>query len=79
MEEDDNEMYQTHFAKYLESEVTAENLEETWQKVSGGAKCRGGKRAARVRRRAVVQVTAENLEETWQKVRRGVEAGPKRV
>ena len=33
MEEDDNEMYQTHFSKYLEHEVTAENLEETWQKV----------------------------------------------
>jgi hypothetical protein len=33
MEEDDNESFLTHFAKYIESDVTAENLEETWQKV----------------------------------------------
>ncbi|KAJ1472694.1 hypothetical protein T484DRAFT_1974754 [Baffinella frigidus] len=33
MEEDDEEMYKTHFAQYLESDVTAENMEETWAKV----------------------------------------------
>jgi large subunit ribosomal protein L5e len=33
MEEDDNELYKTHFAKYLEADVTAENMEETWEKV----------------------------------------------
>ena len=33
MEEDDNEMYKTHFAKYIDADVSAENMEETWQKV----------------------------------------------
>jgi large subunit ribosomal protein L5e len=33
MEEDDEEMYKTHFAKYLECDVTAENMEETWEAV----------------------------------------------
>jgi len=33
MEEDDEEMYKTHFARYLENQVTNENLEETWQAV----------------------------------------------
>ena len=33
MEEDDEEMYKTHFAQYLEGDVTAENMEETWAKV----------------------------------------------
>lgn len=33
MEEDDEEMYKTHFAQYLEADVTAENMEETWEKV----------------------------------------------
>jgi large subunit ribosomal protein L5e len=33
MEEDDNENYQKHFSKYLEKDVTNENMEETWQKV----------------------------------------------
>jgi large subunit ribosomal protein L5e len=36
MEEDDNENYQKHFAKYIESDVTNENMEETWQKVYDG-------------------------------------------
>jgi large subunit ribosomal protein L5e len=33
MEEDDNKNYQKHFSKYLEKDVTNENMEETWQKV----------------------------------------------
>ena len=33
MEEDDNELYKEHFAKYLEHDVTHENMEETWQAV----------------------------------------------
>jgi len=33
MEEDDEEMYKTHFARYLEAGVTNENMEETWQAV----------------------------------------------
>jgi hypothetical protein len=33
MEEDDNEMYKTHFARYIDADVSAENMEETWQKV----------------------------------------------
>ncbi len=37
MEEDDNEMYKTHFAKYIDADVSAENMEETWQKVGRDA------------------------------------------
>ena len=33
MEEDDEEGYKEMFAKYLENDVTAENMEETWQAV----------------------------------------------
>eukprot|EP00281_Chroomonas_sp_CCMP1168_P025952 CAMPEP_0206228222 /NCGR_PEP_ID=MMETSP0047_2-20121206/9055_1 /ASSEMBLY_ACC=CAM_ASM_000192 /TAXON_ID=195065 /ORGANISM="Chroomonas mesostigmatica_cf, Strain CCMP1168" /LENGTH=295 /DNA_ID=CAMNT_0053651453 /DNA_START=80 /DNA_END=967 /DNA_ORIENTATION=- len=33
MEEDDEEGYKTHFAKYIEADVTAENMEETWEAV----------------------------------------------
>ena len=33
MEEDDAEMYAKHFAQYTESEVTNENMEETWEGV----------------------------------------------
>lgn len=33
MEEDDEEGYKTHFAKYIESDVTAENMEDTWAEV----------------------------------------------
>jgi large subunit ribosomal protein L5e len=33
MEEDDEEGYKEMFAKYLEQDVTAENMEETWQAV----------------------------------------------
>jgi len=33
MEEDDEELYKTHFARYIESDVTNENMEETWQAV----------------------------------------------
>jgi len=33
MEEDDEEGYKEMFAKYLEADVTAENMEETWQAV----------------------------------------------
>jgi large subunit ribosomal protein L5e len=33
MEEDDEEMYKTHFARYLEEDVTAENMEDTWKAV----------------------------------------------
>ena len=33
MEEDDEEGYKTHFAKYIESDVTAENMEDTWTEV----------------------------------------------
>lgn len=33
MEEDDSELYKTHFSKYIEHDVTNENMEETWQKV----------------------------------------------
>ena len=38
MEEDDNELYKEHFAKYLEHDVTHENMEETWQAV-GALSC----------------------------------------
>jgi len=33
MEEDDEEGYKTHFAKYIENDVTAENMEDTWAEV----------------------------------------------
>jgi large subunit ribosomal protein L5e len=33
MEEDDAEMYAKHFARYIEADVTNDNMEETWQKV----------------------------------------------
>jgi len=33
MEEDDEEGYKTHFARYIEADVTAENMEDTWKDV----------------------------------------------
>jgi large subunit ribosomal protein L5e len=33
MEEDDQEMHAKHFARYIESDVNNENMEETWQAV----------------------------------------------
>merc|ERR1712216_789925 len=33
MEEDDEELYKTHFARYLEADVTNDNMEDTWQAV----------------------------------------------
>jgi hypothetical protein len=30
-------MYKTHFAKYIDADVSAENMEETWQKVGRDA------------------------------------------
>lgn len=33
MEEDDPELFKSHFAKYEEADVTAENMEDTWGKV----------------------------------------------
>merc|ERR1712216_288098 len=33
MEEDDEELYKTHFARYIENDVTNDNMEDTWQAV----------------------------------------------
>jgi len=33
MEEDDEEMYKSHFARYIDADVNNENMEETWQGV----------------------------------------------
>ena len=33
MEEDDAEKYAKHFARYIEADVTIDNMEETWEKV----------------------------------------------